>query len=196
MTAGCWIFLDLETTGLDPSDGELLEIGLVAVNPRLEEVAHWSSPIKPVHGDWLAKLSANAYVKEMHQNSGLLGELLGPRSHLQFQAGGLPTLAEAETVACAFVDQFGAGVDAKGRPLTIMAGANISSFDRQWLKAKMPALEARFHYRSADTNFTFLAEQFLTGGPTEKGETRHRALDDARQSVESVRKFFGLRRSA
>lgn len=189
-----WIFLDLETTSLRPP-GEILEIGLVAVNSRLEEVAHWSSPIKPFHGDWLGTL--DPHVKEMHSNSGLLGELLGPRSHLQFQAGGLPTCAEAEAVACAFVDQFGAGSDAKGRPLTIMCGAKVGSFDRErWLARCMPQLDAKFNYRELDTNFTFLSEQFLTGGPTEKGETRHRALDDARQSVESVRKFFGVRRSA
>jgi oligoribonuclease len=189
-TQGCWIFLDIETTGLDAATGCILEIGLVAVDRQLQDVAHWASPVKPPHGDWLSRL--DPYVREMHAGSGLLGELTGERGLLKFEAGGLPTLAEAEAVACQFVKQFGSPPDERGRPRAIMCGANIGSFDRQWLRMHMPALEGMFHYRSVDTNFTFLAEQFLTGGPTLKGETRHRALDDSRQAIASVRGFFGL----
>lgn len=190
--ASCWIFLDLETTGLDATAGDILEIGLVAVDRRLQEVAHWASPVKPSRGDSLAPPRMVDRVREMHAGNGLLGELVSERVHLRFDAGGLPTCAEAEAVACRFVRQFGPPPDASSRPTAIMCGANIGSFDRQWLKVHMPALEAMFHYRSVDTNFTFLSEQFLTGGPTLKGETRHRALDDCRQAIASVRRFFGL----
>lgn len=191
--SGCWIFLDLETTGLDPDAGGILEIGLVAVDRTLTELAHWASPVKPSHGDWLSLL--DGYVYEMHSGSGLLGELTSERVHLKFEAGGLPDLKQAEAVAVAFVQQFGPPQDSRGRPTAIMCGANVGSFDRGWLRVHMPALDAAFHYRSLDSNFCFLAEQFLTGGPVTKGETRHRALEDARQSVDTVRKFFGIRKA-
>jgi oligoribonuclease len=197
--SGHWIIIDLETTGLDEREltAAILEIGLVAVDRRLNEVAHWASPVKPFHGDALSRLPDR--VREMHQNSGLLAELAGPRSLLQFAAGGLPTLVEAEAVALQFVAAYGAPPtvypSGQTRANAIMVGANIGSFDRQWLKAHMPRLDAAFHYRSADSNFCFLSEQFLLGGPTEKGETRHRALDDCRQSLATLRRFFGADRA-
>ncbi len=128
----------------------------------------------------------------MHSNSGLLAELRGGRAHEMFEAGGLPTLEQAEAVACAFVAQFGHPPDAKGRPQAIIAGANVGSFDRKWLARWTPKLHGMFSYRSLDTNFTFLTEQFLSGGPTEKTETRHRALADCYQALDGLRKFFGL----
>lgn len=186
-----WILCDLETPGLDPELGQPLEIGLVAVNRRLEAVAEWSAPIKPHHGDWLQRL--DPFIVEMHSNSGLIGELRGPRSLLTFEAGGLPTLAEAEAVACAFVAQFGHPPDARGRAQAIIAGANVGKFERgEWFPRWLPKLEALCSHRSLDTNFTFLAEQFLLNGPTEKSETRHRALDDCHQALNGLRKFFGL----
>lgn len=186
----CWILCDLETPGLDPALGQPLEIGLVAVNRQLEAVAEWASPIKPFHGDWLQRL--DPFIVEMHSNSGLIAELRSGRAHERFEAGGLPTLAEAEAVACAFVAQFGHPPDAKGRPQAIIAGANVGSFDKIWLAVHMPRMHAMLSHRSVDTNFTFLSEQFLSGGPVEKSETRHRAIDDCYQALNDLRKFFGL----
>lgn len=191
MTEPHWILCDLETPGIDPESGQPLEIGLVAVSRRLEAVSQWHSPIKPFRGDWLQQL--DPYLIEMHSNSGLIAELRGPRSYTAFEAGGLPTLAEAEAVACAFVAQFGHPPDAKGRAQCIIAGANVGKFERgAWFPRWLPRLEAMCSHRSLDTNFTFLSEQFLLNGPTEKTETRHRALDDCFQALNGLRKFFGL----
>lgn len=190
-----WILCDLETTGIEPELGQPLEIGLVAVNRRLEAVAEWSAPIKPHHGDWLQRL--DPFIVEMHSNSGLIGELRGPRSLLTFEAGGLPTLAEAEAVACAFVAQYGhppiTWRDGTVKGQAIIAGANVGKFEcAKWIPAYFPKLDAMCSHRSLDTNFTFLAEQFLLNGPTEKSETRHRAIDDCYQALNGLRKFFGL----
>lgn len=196
-----WIWVDLETTCLDERhpDAAILEIGLVAVDARLNEVAHWSSPIKFHHGDLAACLTRNGTF-EMHQNSGLYGELIGERSHLLFEAGGLPTLAEAEAVACQFVQTFAPPVflprrDGTGEYMAAgspICGANVGKFDAIWLRAKMPKLAAMFHYRCFDTNAFFMSEQRFGGGPSTKGEVRHRSLDDCRQSIDTVRRFFGL----
>ena len=190
-----WILCDLETPGLDPSAGQPLEIGLIAVNRKLEPVAHWASPIKPFHGDWFSRL--DPYIVEMHSNSGLIGELRGPRSHMLLEAGGLPTLQEAEAVAVAFVTQFGhppvTWRDGTVRGQAILAGANVGKFEcAHWIPVHFPRVAALLSHRSLDTNFTFLAEQFLGGGPTEKTETRHRALDDCVQALNGLRRFFGL----
>ena len=189
MTQSSWIFLDLETTGLDSKGGDILEIALVAVDRRLNELAHWHSPVKPFHGDWRSRLEPR--VREMHENSGLLGELLSERQHLKFEAGGFPKREQAEAVALQFVTAYGTPRYANGSPSVHLAGAKVGSFDRRWLDEHMPRLSEAFHYREVDTNAYFLLELFITGSSGLKGETRHRALDDARQSIQTVRRFIG-----
>lgn len=179
------VFIDLETTGLDHDapGAEILEIALVAVDARtLTEVAHWHTPVKArCHtGEWHPR------VVEMHQDSGLLAELRGPRSHLRHEAGGLPTLAEAEAVALQFMAAYAGGVDGVPSP---MCGANVGSFDRQWVRRFMPKLDQAFHYRCLDSNAQFLVGSFVFGLSTSKDHTEHRALSDARASVDTLRKL-------
>jgi oligoribonuclease len=176
------VFVDIETSSLDHTapGAELLELALVAVDARtLTELGHWSTPIAArCHtAEWHPR------VVEMHQDSGLLAELRGPRAMLKFEAGGLPTLEQAEGVALQFL---GAYAPNQSSP---MCGANVGSFDRQWLRRFMPRLDQAFHYRSLDTNAQFIVESMVFGLSTSKGETRHRALDDARQSVDTLRKL-------
>lgn len=185
-----WIFLDLETTGLDPKGGDILEIALIAVDRRLNELAHWHSPVKPFHGDWRSRLEPR--VREMHEGSGLLGELHSERIHLKFEAGGFPTREQAEAVALQFVAAYGTPPYANGSPSVHLCGAKVGGFDRRWLDEHMPKLSEAFHYREVDSNFAFLSELFFTGQSGLKGETRHRALDDARQSILTVKRFFGV----
>lgn len=189
MTAGQhWVFLDLETGGVDPLDpraqwAEILEVAVVAVDNRLNEVAHWTSPIKPKCGTWHNVLPPR--VREMHDGSGLTRAIKCGEHYTWPQGGGLPTAAEAEAVCLQFMAQYAPG---KSSPL---CGANVGRFDARWLRVHMPALHDAFHYRCLDSNFCFLADQFFGGIPSVKGETRHRALDDARQSIATVRRFFG-----
>lgn len=180
------IFIDLETNGLvqNAPGAELLELALVAIDPRtLQEIAHYTTPLNARYhtGEWAP------YVVEMHQNSGLLQDLRGPRAVLKVEAGGLPHVHQAEAVALQFMAQY-APVDDKGRGTSPMCGANVGSFDRQWVRKFMPKLDKAFHYRCLDTNGAFLIEQHVFGLTGEKTETRHRALADARQSVDTLRK--------
>jgi oligoribonuclease (3'-5' exoribonuclease) len=182
------IFLDLETSGLDETNprAEILEIGMLAVCSRsLRELAAWSTPIKAhcFTGEW------HAEVVEMHSASGLLAELQGPRQHLTLEAGGLPTLAQAQAMAVGFFCANGGRTHLGQSPL---CGAN-PDFDRRWLKARgMPQLEALFHYRSFDTNCFWQLRNFIAGQPAaNKAGTAHRSLADCRQSVQTLRSFLG-----
>lgn len=185
-----FVFLDLETGGPDPLHGEhdpkgqILEIALVAVDNRLREMAHWHSPIRPLGVDWRVIMPPR--VIEMHDGSGLTRDIQRHEPHTKpFAEGGLPTEAEAEAVCIQFMQTY-----APNRT-SPMCGANVGAFDRRWLRARMPGLESTFHYRCYDTNTFFLSDQFFLGRSSVKGETRHRALDDARQSIQTVRRFFG-----
>lgn len=195
-----WIWLDIECTGLDEHapDAAILEIGLVAVDAQLRELAHWSTPIKFGAGD-LADVLRRAGLTDMHSNNGLLGELTGARSLIKFEAGGLPDLREAEAVALQFVAQFAPATFAPrrdGNGSYMVAGSPVCGanpgFDQRWIAEHMPTLASQFHYRGFDSNFCFMSEQRFGGGPSVKSEVRHRALDDCRQSIATVRRFFGL----
>jgi oligoribonuclease (3'-5' exoribonuclease) len=213
-----WIWVDFETTTLDerhPTDSHILEIGLAAVDAKLQIVCEWSSPVKYFHGD-LADCLRRCGTLEMHQNSGLYAELTSGRAHQTFESGGLPTLAEAEAVACQFVATFappvynisdthwaqiqqakeaGYATDLRERRIVAgspLCGSNVGKFDWLWMREKMPKLAAMFHYRCYDTNFAFMSEQRFGGGSGVKTNTRHRALDDCHQSINTVRTFFGL----
>lgn len=181
------IFLDLETSDLDweAPRAQLLEIGMLAVCPRsLRELAAWSTPIQAhLHvGEWHPK------VVEMHSANGLLEELRGPRAHLTFEAGGFPTLAQAQAQAVEFFFANG-GASAAGK--SPLCGANVQDFDRLWLKRMMPDLERCFGHRAFDSSAFWQLCDFVTGTQQQSSSTAHRALDDCRQSVQTVRNFLG-----
>lgn len=197
MTSPNWIWLDLETSCLDERESHafILEIALVAVDARLNEVAHWTSPVKFPRGDLVDVLRTGGTL-ELHSNSGLFGELQGSdgRADLVFEAGGFPTLEQAEAVAIQFMQAYAPPTfypDGRVREGSPLCGSNVGKFDWPWLRLKMPKLAAMFHYRAYDTNAFFMSEQRFGGGPSVKSETRHRALVDCRQSIETVREFFG-----
>lgn len=182
------IFLDLETTGKDENKGCILEVGLLALEPgTLQEAAAWSCPVLPPSG-WQGMCSPEALA--LHEASGLRALLTGPASYLKLEAGGLPSLKQVEEWACYFVAQHSRG------ELVPMCGANVSGFDRRWLRVHAPKLDAAFHYRSLDTNALWLAERLALGEPAVKTGTAHRALADCRQAAEVLRQHVARVRAA
>jgi oligoribonuclease (3'-5' exoribonuclease) len=190
VTATNFIFLDLETSGLDLHDPRALifEIALVAVDNTLTEVSHWHSPINPSNSGFMGDLSEE--IIALHTRNGLLPEVRGARSHLKFECGGLPTLAQAEAVACQFVDQFGPPPH-NGRPCATLAGFN-PKLDLDWIAKHMPSLRSRFSYRPFDANALWMSKAWLTGQAVAKAPGAHRSLADCRAAVRVCREFFGL----
>ncbi len=176
-----WIFLDYESTGLIPEKGELLEIGLLALNPDLTEAAAWSCPINPPSG-WQGLCDSK--VLAMHEASGLRALLSGPaawRDHPAPAGPGLPLKAQVEEWACQFLATWGGT-----RPE--LCGFN-PDFDRRWLRVHMPKLHELFHYRSLDCNSLWLAERAAGLAAPEKPPAEHRALADCRAAAEVLRRF-------
>jgi oligoribonuclease (3'-5' exoribonuclease) len=64
-----FVFLDLETTGLDPKDDVILEVGIILTTINLDVIAAKSFPV--LDKDWEMKLARNKYVQNMHILSGL-----------------------------------------------------------------------------------------------------------------------------
>jgi oligoribonuclease (3'-5' exoribonuclease) len=202
MLIGC----DLETTGLDECQEDILEIALVAIEtPSFKIIDSYTAIVIPSEFCWAhvknPQTDGQKYVRAMHEKSGLFqaideqgwighkvkdGEALKPRA----MRHALPSEAEAE--ALAFVAKHMTGVDANGKPeRSPMFGCN-PRFDRAFLNVHMNALERKFHYRSLDVNALWLLREYLTGAdPTrEKAGTAHRALADCEQAVKNVHDHF------
>lgn len=174
------IFLDLETTGLNPSGNlttaAVLELAMVAVEvPRFRELEHYTTPIARAPGIPL-QAGCDDYVRKMHTESGLFADI---------EARGIQR-GDAEKAAVAFYNRHCSGYR------VALAGSN-PDFDRRWLEVWMPELARKFLHRNFDVNSFFLLKEYLVG--REKSGTKHRALDDCRQAIAGVHQHFDLMRS-
>ncbi len=176
----CRVFLDLETTGLDPASGRILEIGVLAVAadaPEYAEVAAQSWVIDP------GVFELSPYTLAMHTASGLLDDI---------RAGRGVSLAEAEAGLLKFLAFF--GNPAPGRePI----GGFSAHFDLDWLKVHLPRVRAYFSHRVFDgSSFRQMAidlgRKDLVPPPE---QTAHRALADCRAAASMARAVAGLLRA-
>lgn len=179
-------FVDVETTGLYPVEqNRILEIGIMAVSePDFVELDAWSTPV--FHDDGLKILAANAFVFDMHEESGLNGEL---RAMAKGEAPKV-TPRQALLEALAFVNRHAVNcqLDDRGKPEVFLCGAN-PQFDRDYIQSWMPDLAKRFHHRVFDVNTLFLLRRFILGGPRAKFGTAHRTLADCRQALAGIHDF-------
>lgn len=161
------VFLDLETTGLWPKHGSILEIGAVVVEvPRLTKVARTVFVCRPNDVEHIAK--ADAKVKQMHSESGLWADV----------AKATRTAAQVEPELCVWL------LNQTGGERVYLAGSN-PDFDRRWLEEHMPNLARKLHYRNFDVNTFFILREWIAG--KEKHGTKHRALADCEQAIQGVR---------
>lgn len=176
------LWIDCETTGFREEAGSLLEVGLILTGWDLEEVASWSRTVAfwgPVDDE----------IARMHGPTGS-GLLTPDPDGARWYTGGASVLTStpvvvAESAAEWIREQVG------GFTAPIWGGRN-THFDRRWLRQHMPALDAAVLHRSFDeTTARFVLEAWggvrLPKDPA--GGTRHRALDDLRQSLAIARRL-------
>lgn len=172
------LWIDLETTGLNASTDQILEVAIVLTGLDLGTVATFSGVIRP-QGDLDDVLgAAPPLVQDMHRASGLTRDLRSAQTSLeQFDE------AVAEAVRSV----------AGGGPF-ILAGNSVS-FDRSFIEQQMPKLAGLLHYRTFDVR-TVQILMDLSGASEEYAETTemiqegmvvHRALDDIQCSISRAR---------
>ena len=175
MTAHQFLWLDLETTGLIPGAGRILEWAAVLCEDGPGDdfaiVEAYSSPIH-VDVETLAGLAIDNYVMRMHTTSGLWTDVEQTGVTLEAVESFLVDLATRLTG------------DDKSR--VTLAGNSIH-FDRAWIGVWMPRFWKRISHRVFDVSTLSRAAATWGGATIEVDEAAHRALDDVKRSIEIAR---------
>lgn len=177
------VWLDLETTGLDPQKDSILEVA------ASESTLEAPFDARPIYHAVLAFPKAatiggaiDPFVVSMHAKNGLWDEC-----EAKWREASEPLYGESRTGVQRVERELLALVsdisDWEEKPT--MAG-NCVGFDHGFLKRWMPALAARFHYRHYDVSSVKLFCRSL-GMPRMPGGDQHRAEADVRESIEHAR---------
>jgi oligoribonuclease len=164
------IWIDIETTGLDPSVDGILEIAVVVTDPELRVEGVYQSVIKPEED---ALINMSLKVANMHTVNGLLDEL----------HKGISPKDSAEQIVLMFQTM-------NIRPMAFPMGGNSIHFDRSFLDAHMLPVSTYCSKRNLDVSA--LAEMgklwypdAMKDEPVKK--KHHRALEDIQESIEQLK---------
>lgn len=184
------IWTDIETTGLVPSQGEILEISLVATTDDkfLDEIDRVSYVIhRPelfdVNGE--PSRSLDDWIRKVHFENGLLQDCTDSNNTL-------------ETVELDLIN-FVRGVYHKNAPHSSykspLCGSSVH-FDRSWLELYCPKLMRLFTYRNIDvSSFHEVANRSTKDFSSLDNVTKiseHRSLSDILKSIERLRGYRKL----
>ncbi len=166
------IWIDLEMTGLDPQQDQIIEIATVVTDAHLAILAQ--GPVIAIHQPAAVMDAMDEWNTRHHGDSGLTERVRRSTSSAE----------DAERETLAFLCQY---VPPGKSP---MCGNSICQ-DRRFLARLMPELEAFFHYRNLDVStlkeLSRLWKPELMSGFVKKGA--HLALDDILESIDELKYY-------
>lgn len=169
-----YIAVDLETTGLDERQDQILEVAWAPLTASFEQVEPTKHLVLEMTEAAKLRLLGNDYTREMHVNNGLIADSL---------AGGL-ALPIVEKVIDADLERWDW---ADGR-LTIF-GSSVH-FDLRFVQNHMPSLAKWLHYRVLDVT-TLISFGRAAGVPEEENRAvAHRAADDINWSISTAQRIL------
>jgi len=170
-------WIDLETTGLDPADGEILEVAVKVTDRHLNELVTYHSLVDPNFDiDTLFESDCDSFVREMHQKSGLYDALKEAEKKSELN----------ENVDFDLVQIF---KEHKEDGL-YLAGSSVH-FDIRWLHHHWPQVMEQVHHRAVDVSSTRVQMASLTGEDWVYPKKHHRALADVDESIAEFKFLWG-----
>lgn len=170
-------WIDLETTGLDPVQGNILEASFLITEHDLtiipETQVSFSVLYEKPQLDFMVK-KMDDYVRKMHTENGLIDQL--------YSGDNCKTLAEIESIIIATMSKFETYNSKYRSPLC----GNSVHFDRMWMNYHMKDLINCFSYRNIDVSTVQeLCQRLFNLEPLVKN-SKHRALSDIKASIEQL----------
>lgn len=154
-----YLFLDLETSGLDPNLDRIVEVGWMHADYKLRRITGTKhTPVLPV-GSAMERIMSTKKVAEMHSGTGLLDELL-----TGIEANSLPLLAGVESTIISELETINelyqkfkdslSPLERLDPEITEhvefrLAGKNVH-FDKAFVDRYMPRLSAKLSHRTFD----------------------------------------------
>lgn len=182
------VWIDLETTGLDPRKERILEVGAIVTDDNFEEVARFHRVVYWLHDEKdLAEMSP--VVRETHEKNGLLEDVAKPSAYHSFEVDeALASFIRREAHVLEDVDGLNCRIV---KPQ--LAGSTIS-FDREFMRYWLPHALAELHYRNLDVST--LNEIARRHWPTlhatrPNNETKaHRGMADIEESIRVLKHYM------
>ncbi|MFQ5642557.1 MAG: oligoribonuclease [Thiogranum sp.] len=166
------IWIDLEMTGLDTFQDEIIEIATLVTDSQLNLVAE--GPMLAIHQPDEVLAAMDEWNTRQHGKSGLTRRVKDSTL----------TVRDAERMTLEFLAEH---VDAGASP---MCGNSICQ-DRRFMARLMPALEEFFHYRNLDVST--LKELGKRWAPKVmagyKKESSHLAMNDIKDSIAELQYY-------
>lgn len=166
------IWIDLEMTGLDTQNDQIIEIATIVTDSELNVLAE--GPVIAIHQSDDVIDGMDEWNTQHHGASGLIDRVKASAY----------TEAEAERETIAFLEQY---VPKGASPI---CGNSICQ-DRRFLARCMPELEDYFHYRNLDVStLKELARRWVPEVVDSLVKTgQHLALEDIRESIEELKHY-------
>jgi oligoribonuclease len=172
-----FLWLDLETTGLDPVRGSILEAAAVLVNDSrdgdMSVVDSFTSVVQPFF-DHLPEM--DPFVLSMHTSNGLLADIEAHR--------GRP-IEEVEDSLIELARRV------SDKPRSVVLAGSTVAFDQGFVRVHMPRLAELLSHRCFDVSTLKMAERDWAGEKFKKAEA-HRALPDVLESLEHCKEIRAL----
>jgi oligoribonuclease len=168
-----YLWIDLETTGLDPDNDRIIEVGWFLSSGFEKITDEQSVIITPDKIAW-ELMQQDLFVQTMHTNNGLIKDM---------DAFGTILVEDAE-------DQILEELQPYEDEVIVLAGASVH-FDRSFIRNWMPRLDRRLMHRHMDVStlrmfFDDLGQHRL--GEKER-PTVHRALEDVVDSFQLGKRY-------
>lgn len=168
------LWVDLEMTGLSPSEDVILEIAAIASDWDFKEIATFEGVVKHDIVELEKKLAANAVFWDENPEA---------RDGLMEQNMRGKDLLEVEGELLVFLDEH------FDRDTKILLAGNSIHQDRRFIDQWWPTLSGRLHYRMLDVTSWKVVMEGKFGKKFAKPES-HRALEDIRGSIDELKYYL------
>ena len=138
-----FVWLDLETSGLDPKKCRILEVGCKITDVHLKTVAEMTA--LTLSRSWVEHVRAKSvpFVQEMHHKNGLWAEL-------ESRENDSPGVYDVQDELLSFIDEHAPEPDGVAAPL--LCGASLANLEFPFLREYMPRVVKALSYRCIDVS--------------------------------------------